>query len=98
MTVGSVWSFIKRPSTNPVNPQPIHRLARVYNFRTVAEPIGWKSVTYDDSFWPNAIAHSARDIDPKGGYDGIDWDSSAELLWSADLETDNTLLCRATIN
>ena len=66
-------------------------------FRSIEEPEGWKSPEFDDSVWPDAITHSVRAIDPKGGYDRIDWDSNAELLWSADLETDNTLLCRATL-
>ncbi|MFK7865485.1 MAG: hypothetical protein AB8B95_14815 [Pseudohongiellaceae bacterium] len=67
------------------------------NFRSVDEPLNWKSPEFDDSAWPNAIVHSASSIGPKGGYDGIDWASDAKLLWSNDLETDNTLLCRATI-
>ena len=67
-------------------------------FRIIDEPVGWKSLTYDDSWWPNAVQHSAQAIDPKGGYDGISWNSDADLLWSNDLETDNTLLCRATIS
>lgn len=67
-------------------------------FRAMEEPAGWKLPDFDDSHWMNAISHSASAIDPKGGYDGIDWHSRAELLWSNDLETDNTLLCRATIN
>lgn len=69
----------------------------VCGFRSIDEPVGWKSLEFDDSQWNNAIAHSAAAIDPKGGYDGIDWHADAELIWSGDLETDNTLLCRATI-
>ncbi len=69
----------------------------VCSFRAEDEPIGWKSPEFDDSRWDNAIAHSAAAIDPKGGYDAIDWNGNAELIWSGDLETDNTLLCRATI-
>jgi len=67
-------------------------------FRVIDEPLGWKSLTYDDSWWPNAVKHSALAIDPKGGYDGISWNGDADLLWGKDLETDNTLLCRATIS
>ncbi|NKB35516.1 MAG: PEBP family protein [Pseudomonadales bacterium] len=68
------------------------------NFISIDEPVGWKSTNFDDSNWPNAIQHSAAAIDPKGGYDQIDWQSEPELIWSADLETHNTLLCRATIS
>lgn len=66
-------------------------------FRSEDEPTDWKTLEFDDSQWPSAIAHSASAIDPKGGYDRIDWNGNAELIWSGDLETDNTLLCRATI-
>lgn len=66
-------------------------------FRTIDEPQGWKEADFNDSYWPNAVVHSASAIDPKGGYDGISWHSDADLLWSEDLETDNTLLCRAII-
>lgn len=66
-------------------------------FRSVAEPANWRAPGFDDSSWPNALEHRASAIDPKGGYDGIDWHSEAKLIWSEDLETDNTLLCRATI-
>lgn len=67
------------------------------DFRSEDEPLGWKSLNFDDSQWDNAVTHSVSAIGPKGGYDGIDWDSNAELIWSSDLETDNTLLCRTTI-
>ncbi len=67
-------------------------------FRAMEEPSGWKSPGFDDSAWNNAIEHSASAIDPKVGYDGIDWHRDAKLLWSEDLETDNTLLCRTRIN
>lgn len=66
-------------------------------YRSVEEPMGWKSPEFDDSDWISAITHSASAISPKGGYDEIEWDNHAELLWSSDLESDNTLLCRATI-
>lgn len=66
-------------------------------FTSTEEPEGWKLLSFDDSSWPNAIQHSSSAIDPKGGYDAIDWHNNAELIWSEDLETDNTLLCRTTI-
>jgi hypothetical protein len=66
-------------------------------FRSTEQPMRWKSPDFDDSQWDKALTYNASAIDPKGGYDGIDLDSNAELMWSNDLETDNTLLCRATI-
>ena len=67
------------------------------DFRSSAEPAGWKSLDFDDSTWANAIEHSTSAVRPKGGYDVIDWQEQASLVWSEDLETHNTLLCRVTI-
>jgi hypothetical protein len=58
------------------------------------EPEGWLNVDFDDRSWPNAIVHSRNAVRPHGGYDRIDWQPAAKLLWSEDLEVDNTVLCR----
>jgi hypothetical protein len=60
-------------------------------------PANWTDPAFDDSAWPAAVEHSAGEVRPKGGYDEIDWDGSARLVWSDDLVLDNTLLCRMTI-
>jgi len=52
---------------------------------------------FDDSSWPRAVEHSVAAVDPKDGYDRVEWDPTARLIWSEDLEVDNTLLCRATV-
>lgn len=52
---------------------------------------------YNDSEWQAASLFSARDVPPKGGYDRMDWDGAARLIWGPDLEADNTILCRATV-
>ena len=67
-------------------------------FTDLGEPSGWKSTDFDDSSWTAATTHSAQAVGPKDGYDEIDWDASAELIWGPDLETDNTILCRVTVN
>ena len=67
------------------------------DFLALDEPADWKTPTFDDSDWTSATAHDERAVDPKDGYDGIDWDERAELIWGPDLETDNTLLCRVTV-
>lgn len=61
------------------------------------EPAGWTSANFDDSAWPNAVEHSARAVRPRGGYTSYSWDSSSSLIWGEDLEIDNTLLCRFTL-
>ena len=37
------------------------------------------------------------DVRPKDGYDTINWDDSAQLIWGSDLEVDNTILLRLTV-
>lgn len=66
-------------------------------FTSLEEPVNWKSASFDDSSWSNATVYTESQVSPKDGYDQISWDSSAQLIWGADLETNNTLLCRLTI-
>lgn len=61
------------------------------------EPAGWKDAGFDDSGWASATVHTAAAVSPKDGYDAITWDASARLIWGSDLEADNTILCRVTI-
>lgn len=63
-----------------------------------AEPDGWKAAGYDVSSWTLATEYTEAAIGVKDGYDEITWDSAAKLIWSADLETDNTILCKVTVN
>ncbi len=66
-------------------------------FTATPEPEGWRNPGFDDGEWPSAVEHSAAAVRPKGGYDDISWRDGARLIWSADLETQNTLLCRLTV-
>ncbi len=61
------------------------------------EPAGWKAPSFDVGGWDAATVHSAAAVGPKDGYDAIGWDSAAALIWGADLEADNTVLCRVVI-
>jgi len=61
------------------------------------EPDKWKSVDFDDSAWPKAVVHSAQAVRPHGGFSNVTWNSTARLIWTEDLVTDNTVLCRFTI-
>ncbi len=60
-------------------------------------PEGWTTLDFDDSAWPAATIHSGADVSPKDGYDEITWDSTAQLIWGPDLQTDNTILCRFVV-
>jgi hypothetical protein len=66
-------------------------------FEIIDEPDDWMNADFDDSAWPNAIEHSAQAVRPLGGYRSVDWHPDVKLIWSGDLETDNTILCRTTI-
>lgn len=60
-------------------------------------PGNWTAPGFDDSSWPKATVHSAREVGPKDGYDRIRWDRSAKLIWGPDLKKDNILYCRVTV-
>lgn len=62
------------------------------------EPAGWKTVSFDDTSWQSVSEFSAREVRPKEGYDQIQWDRSAKLIWSSDLKLHNTVLCRLVID
>jgi hypothetical protein len=61
------------------------------------EPAEWKSATFDASSWESATVFTAAQVGPKEGYATIRWDSTAQLVWTADLKTDNTLLCKLAV-
>jgi|TARA_R110002110_G_scaffold366055_3_gene576059 hypothetical protein len=61
-------------------------------------PADWASATFEDDGWMNATKWSAADVSPKDGYDEVNWDASAQLIWGTDLEVDNTVLLRSTIS
>jgi len=66
-------------------------------FTSSKEPIDWKAPSFDDSLWTKATEYTASDVRPKGGYNNVNWNTNAQFIWGPDLETDNTLLCRVTI-
>jgi len=63
-----------------------------------SEPDRWKEDSFDTSEWPQAIEYSEQSVRPKDGYDRIDWHKDAQLIWSSDIETDNTILCQTMLN
>lgn len=67
-------------------------------FTAKTVPPGWQQPTFDDSSWQHASEYSEAQVRPKFGYDDIRWDSRAKLIWTDDLEKDNTLLCRLTVD
>lgn len=67
-------------------------------FAVQDEPDGWDSAGFDASDWPQASLYTAADVDPKFGYDEVDWAPEARFIWGPDLEQSNTMLCRRTVN
>lgn len=61
------------------------------------EPAGWTDADFDDGDWEAATVFTAEQVQPKEGYDTIAWDPAAALIWTSDLEVDNTILWRATV-
>lgn len=66
-------------------------------FEAMDAPAGWDQANFDARNWPQANEYSERDVRPKGGYDQINWDNQARLIWGPDLEQSNTVLCRLTV-
>ena len=67
-------------------------------FEVIETPSDWASAGFDSSRWNSATEWSEGDVGPKDGYDEVSWDDSAELIWGADLEVDNTILFRTTVD
>ncbi len=66
-------------------------------FETLDEPANWTSANFDDSSWANATSYLADEVGVKDGYNEIMWDSTAEIIWGSNLNTNNTILWRFTI-
>jgi len=66
-------------------------------FETLDEPTEWTSANFDDSSWINATSYLADEVGVKDGYNEITWDSTAEIIWGSNLNTNNTILWRFTI-
>ena len=62
-----------------------------------AEPAGWMNSGYDTSGWESATEYSAAAVGVKDGYYDIAWNPVAKLIWTSDLQADNTLLCKVTV-
>ena len=64
---------------------------------SLEEPSGWTLSSFDDSSWSNGTVYSAEEVKPKLGYEEVEWDAAALLIWGSDLKLDNVLLWRLTI-
>ncbi len=65
--------------------------------RIASEPSGWTQTAFNDSSWPTANTYSKEQVGVKDGYNNISWSSDAKIIWTSDLEIDNTILWRYTV-
>ncbi len=66
-------------------------------FKTTAEPAGWKAAAFDTTAWEAATVYTQAQAGVKDGYFDIRWDPAAQLVWTSDLNADNTLLCKVRV-
>ena len=61
------------------------------------EPAKWSESSFSDTNWTQALEYSAEAIGVKDGFNDISWAKDAQLIWSSDLEIDNTILWRYSV-
>ena len=59
------------------------------------EPGNWQSESFDPAGWMAATEYTEEEVGTKDGYDDIDWDPGARLIWGSNLELQNWILWRA---
>lgn len=63
----------------------------------LSEPNNWKDSGFSTAGWITPTVYTATQVGVKGGYSSIAWAPSAKLIWGADLQVDNTLLCKVSV-
>ena len=66
-------------------------------FEKTEAPPGWATAEFDDGQWVPATEWTEAAVRPKDGYNRIQWNDAARLIWGSDLEVDNTILLRLTV-
>ncbi len=65
--------------------------------RISAEPAGWTQTSFNDSSWSAASTYTKELVGVKDGYNDISWSSNAQIIWTSDLNIDNTILWRYVV-
>ncbi len=61
-------------------------------------PENWASPDFDDSSWPSAKVFSEREVRPGRSYSSVrELFAGAQFIWTDDLNLDNEVLCRITV-
>ena len=66
-------------------------------FEIAEAPVGWAGAGFDAGNWNAATEWTEDEVRPKDGYDNIEWDDAARLVWGSDLKVDNTILLRRVV-
>lgn len=97
-STNSKWK-VKVIQRAPLNPECVKAVNPLRDCKVSAlkAPLRWYAKTFEDAAWLRASEYSEAEVGVKGGFLEIPWSSNARLIWSGDLELDNTLLIRGTI-
>jgi len=63
--------------------------------KTINTPSNWYSPSFNDKSWTSAKEYTRAQVGVKDGYNEVNWDENAKLIWSSSLTTDNTVLFRS---
>jgi phosphatidylethanolamine-binding protein (PEBP) family uncharacterized protein len=63
-------------------------------FLAKATPKNWTTSSFKETGWSRGVAYTEEEVGVKEGYNEVDWDSRAKLIWSSSLTLDNTVLFR----
>jgi phosphatidylethanolamine-binding protein (PEBP) family uncharacterized protein len=63
--------------------------------KTLSTPANWYSSSFNDKSWTSASQYTEAQVGVKDGYNEVNWDENAKLIWSSSLTTDNTVLFRS---
>ena len=81
----------------PLNPECVKSSNPLADCRskTISTPTNWYSSSFNDKSWTSASQYTEAQVGVKDGYNEVNWDENAKLIWSSSLTTDNTVLFRS---
>ena len=80
----------------PLNPECVSSKAPLTACKslTISTPSGWYGTKFSDSKWAYAKQYTEEQVGVKEGYNEVNWNAQAKLIWSSNLKLDNTVLFR----
>lgn len=82
----------------PLNPECVTSGQPLVDCKStvIKTPSSWTSSKYSTSKWESASTYTESQVGVKDGYNEVNWDTRAKLIWSRSLTLDNTVLFRST--